>query len=413
MLIRFLGRDYYSDRCEREKERDEQLIRHALPQTFEGVFPTPLDGIIRRQFRHFMVETRIVDSPLIQSTKCLCTDELRHVDEENMKPICQWSVDWEKGDRVRLFQRQVPRKPIHVDTELPSSFYQQSQLYLFLSTVRPLPVEATQERFCGTTELPSYQLSPCPPISPPPSYSSIPSPRRTVDSALIPLPWISLPPHPFACSVPPSREMLHLPYELDVPDVPSISLSVPPFHRDTWSPVPLPSPSHLPHVTAFLFVHPSERRSLLPPLPSPQTLPSLPSEPLVAHPRAIDLFQYAGSLSDRCLLPTNLAADVVHEDVLLRELKKAVAAVHPLSLLSKTVVIRSSSRPGSLARSVRQQFAGGHEKRLPVAVLVFSGCPCCMASWRGPSLLCERDCGVSSDRGVEFGGGGRVIGIES
>lgn len=285
--------------------------------------------------------------------KFATVDELKHEKEERLKPICQWSVSWEKGDRVQFFQRQLPRAPIHVDTELSSSFYEQSQLYLFLSTTQPLPIKAANVQLCATTAPPSYQLSPSPVVSSSPSFSPLPSPRKTVDSALIPLPPISVPSHPLPCSFPPSREMIHLPYELDVPDVPSVSLTVPPFHRATWSPAPLPSPLHAEAMTAFLFVHPSERRSLLPPLPPSQSLPSLSSEPLVAHPRAIDLFQYAGSLSDRCLLPTNLVTDVAYENVLLRELRRVLASVHPLSLLSKTVIALGTSRSGSLARSVR------------------------------------------------------------
>ena len=270
--------------------------------------------------------------------KFIIADEPKHEKEERLKPICQWSLSWEKGDRVRLFLRRLPRAPIHVDTELPSSFYEQSQLYLFLSTTQPLPIKATNMQLCATMPPPSYQLSPCSVVSSLPSFSPLPSPRKTVDSALIPLPPISVPSHPLPCSFPPSRDMIHLPYELDAPDVPSVSLTVPPFHRATWSPVPLPSPSHTEAMTAFLFAHPSKRRSLLPPFPPSQSLPSLPSEPLVAHPRAIDLFQYAGSLSDRCLLPTNLVSDVAYENVLLRELKRTLTSVHPLSLLSKTVI---------------------------------------------------------------------------
>ena len=311
------------------------------------------------------------------------------MDEEKTKPICQWSTKREKGDRVQLFQRRAPRKPIHADTELASSFYEQSQLYRFLSTVQLLPIKAIQEELCSTMVPPSYRLSPCPSVPAPPSFSPLPSPRKTIDSALIPLPQIPLPSRPLPCTIPPSREMLHLPYELDVPDVPSVSLTVSPFHRETGSPAPLPSPPRIESVTFFLFVHPSERRSLLPPLPQSQPLPSLPLEPLVAHPRAFDLFQYAGSLSDRCLLPTNLVTDVSYENVLLRELEKSLVSVHPLSLLSKTVVVREVSRSGSFARSVRQQFAGKDEERLPVVALLFSQRTCVVASQRDSSLRCE------------------------
>ena len=66
MIVRFLDRDYYGDRCEKEKERDEELIRHVIPQKYDGLFLRHADGIVRRQFRHIMMETRIVDSSPIR-----------------------------------------------------------------------------------------------------------------------------------------------------------------------------------------------------------------------------------------------------------------------------------------------------------------------------------------------------------
>ena len=77
MIVRFLDRDYYGDRCEKEKERDEELIKRAIPQTYDAVFPTNSDGVVRRQFRHFMMETRIVDCPLIQSMETVGMCECR------------------------------------------------------------------------------------------------------------------------------------------------------------------------------------------------------------------------------------------------------------------------------------------------------------------------------------------------
>lgn len=65
MIVRFLDRDYYCDRCEKEKERDEELIRHVIPQKYDDLFSRHADGIVRRQFRRLMMETRIVDSPPI------------------------------------------------------------------------------------------------------------------------------------------------------------------------------------------------------------------------------------------------------------------------------------------------------------------------------------------------------------
>ena len=80
MIVRFLDRDYYGDRCEKEKERDEELIRHVIHQEYGDLFPKHTDGLIRRQFRHLMMETRIVDSPPIHGMESAETHHQRRTD---------------------------------------------------------------------------------------------------------------------------------------------------------------------------------------------------------------------------------------------------------------------------------------------------------------------------------------------
>ena len=247
--------------------------------------------------------------------------------------------------RVDLFRKELILQSVYPDVSFTPPCPKRIAIS-FLLSIQYLPISSYPINIVSSDAYCSYVLSAW--DSSPRSVSTqlfVESPisRNVTDDPLIPLPTPSL--HPFnvfTYEIPSDIPIQHLPLYLSDDSVsPSYSLQfIPQPSHESWDPIPILFTKLNEEVLPLLFLHPMSHS----PIPIQSHIP--PSLPLsgdmpnhfIDRTSEIDLFQYAGTLNTRFLLPISLSKlSSSPPNVMNERLIHSLESTRIISLLSKTI----------------------------------------------------------------------------